>query len=78
MKSKDVKKPLPSDWKTVDLSKVLVMDLTASISLLTMIRDEPEVFQGCLKVIEAFRQRMLDQEARHEELEKMAKPSSNG
>lgn len=59
------------EWKNMDLSKVLSMDLTAAISLLNMIRDTPEVYQACLKAIEAYRDRMVLQEEKQKELDEL-------
>lgn len=62
---------LNDQWKKMDLSKVLVMDLTAALSLLNMIRDTPEIFQAVLKAVEGYRDRMVVQEQKQKELDEL-------
>lgn len=59
------------DWKTLDLSKVFAMDLTAAISLLSIIRDTPEVYDGVLGTIEKYRENMILKEERQKELDRL-------
>lgn len=63
--------PVGEQWKTVDYSKLLSMDLTAAISLLSIMRDTPEVYNGILNVLEDYRKKMIALEERQDELDKL-------
>lgn len=50
------------DWKTMELSSVLDEDLTAAISLLSLIRDQPHIRLVVLKALEEWREKMIENE----------------
>lgn len=43
----------------IDLRKALDVDLTASISLLSMIKDDPQLFERVLTILEEYQEQLI-------------------
>lgn len=50
---------IPDAWKTMDLEQALKRDLTACVSLMSLILNDPSIFAVVWKALEDHRQLMI-------------------